>query len=215
MSLEFPGMLDQELDELRLQFSFSNDQAVPRCWIRRLSDESKKEVETRKSREWKSVKFIRETEPVTGRQLLADLELEGWWLADVQFQRRLDKDRRRYNMLRFVFFPPWFGRKLDQQKVKRLRDARVELVRLLADAFWRVRAYRNTMEQTWISMNFEHRIPVIDSLGGSILQWRKDGKGRRIGDNPVPLKADWALRVRGGMVRLVWPFLPRIPQRAA
>ena len=114
-----------------------------------------------------------------------------------------------YHMVRYVFARREFVELSDE--FRKVRDTiRAELPRICENALWRVRLfsnpfYKNGEEipgESTVSVNLEARLPLFRP-DGPVTVWQKDSNGRRVGDAPRPLKADYCLRIVGDAVQLV------------
>lgn len=204
MAEEHRVLIDGEIRKIYFQFSFSNRSSVPQP-LRRLPDESKGDHLSRKSVITDSLQVIEPTDKTSFHGFLKSLESEGFVLVDGCFQHRW-KESGVYYMVRFVFARSEVA--TVHPEFARIRGAaRINIIRLFANAFWRIRGYRNRLpDGTMLSFNFEHRVPVVNNDGEEVKEWRKDVNGKRVGDGPIPIWPSYKASIRGGALRLR-PFL--------
>lgn len=88
---------------------------------------------------------------------------------------------------------------------------RTELQSLCEVAMWRVRSFSNPFykngeeipDQRAVSINLEARQPLLRPDGQPLTVWQKDENGKRVGEAPLLLKADYYLRIVGDVVNLM------------
>lgn len=194
-----------------LQFSFSNPDAIP-ATVKRQDRETPEERVVRKSHS-SGVMVIEPTEKCSLVEFLEELEAAGYEMVDSFCKERIDaKDprNRAYHMVRFLFARREFVELSDE--FKKVRDViRAELRSICESAVWRVRSfdnpfYKNGEEisgQRAVSVNLEARQPLLRPDGQPVTVWQKDENGKRVGDAPLPLKANYHLRIVGDAVQLV------------
>lgn len=205
--------LDDTVRQVALQFSFSNSAAIPAS-VKRLDKETTEGRVERKSRS-SGVMVIEPTKKCSLVDFFGDIEAAGYEMVDAFYQERIKgKDphnkRRTYHMVRFVFARGEFVKLSDE--FKKVRDIiRIELRSICESAMWRIRAfsnpfYKNHEEipgQRAVSINLEARQPFLRPDGQPVTVWQKDEKGERVGDAPLPLKANCYLRIVDDNVRLM------------
>ena len=196
-----------------LQFSFSNCKAIP-ISVKRLNRESKEERVQRKIHPSNGVMVIEPTEKCSLAEFLGDLEAAGYELVDGFYKERIDaKDpgnKRTYHMVRFFFARREFAELFDESRTVR-DNIRIELQNMCEGALWRVRSFSNPFygkgeeifNQCAMSINLEARQPLFRPDGQPVTVWQKDENGKRVGEAPLPLKADYRLRILGDVVSLV------------
>lgn len=95
---------------------------------------------------------------------------------------------------------------------KKVRDIiRTELRSICEATMWRVRSFSNPLykngeeipDQRAVSINLEARQPLFRPDGQPVTVWQNDENGKRVGDAPLPIKADYCLRIVGGAVSLM------------
>lgn len=196
------GLLEGTVRLVTLQFSATNPSFVPE----RLPRKGKETVEqfvVRKSA-IKGHQILEPVERVSGLYFSQDLEGEGYQPVDA-FARTMEKDGRPFTVARFVSVAEQYVDSSEEfLKIKPIcKDAQVQIV---TQALWRIRAFLNPFfengevvdGQYAISVNFEARVPLVDKDGKPLLQWRKDERGERIGDAPVPIEPRLFLRIENG-----------------
>ena len=188
-----------------LQFSFTNIEAVP-ALIRCIDEETPEKRSERKSIV-NGVMMIPPTEHCSVHAFaVKDLWLAGYELVDAFYEERIDprdqSKRRKYHVVRFTFAHSDFVNVSEQFKA--VRPALVAgLQQICSTALWRVRAFSNPFfnegeeveGQRALSLNLEVRVPLFRPDGSSVTVWRKDEQGERVGEAPLPLRAQHELRV--------------------
>ena len=205
-------ILNDNIPMINLQFSFNNPEVIP-VLVGHRSNETTEERVVRKSHASGRL-MIEPTEKCSIVDTLDGIESVGYELVDAFHQERLDpKDptgRRRYHAVRFQFARQEVAQVSEEFKV--IRDqVRYELQDICGNAHWRVRAFLNPFYQNGeevqgknaVSINFEARNPFFHPNGEPVLVWRKDERGNRLGNAPVPPKANRDLVVVNGEVILV------------
>lgn len=195
-----------------LQFSFSNPDAMPSA-VKRLDRETQEERVVRKSHS-SGVMVIEPTEKCSLAEFLEELEAAGYEMVDGFYKERIDakdpRGKRTYHMVRFLFARHEFVELSDE--FKKVRDViRAELRSICESAMWRVRSFSNPFykngeeipDQRAVSINLEVRQPLFRPDGQPVTVWQKDENGKRVGDAPLPLKADHCLRIVGDTVSLM------------
>lgn len=196
---------------IAIQFSFSNPDVIP-ATVRRLNRETKEERVVRKSYS-SGVMVIEPTEKCSLVEFLGELETAGYEMVDAFYKQRIDandpRGKRSYHMVRFLFARRGFVELFDE--FRKVRDViRAELQSICESAIWRVRLfsnpfYKNGEEipfQRAVSINLEVRQPLFCPDGQPVTVWQKNEKGKRVGDTPIPFKADYCLRIAGDAVSL-------------
>lgn len=204
-------VLDDTVRLVILQFSFTNPDAIPPS-VKRLDSETHKEHVERRARS-SGVMVIEPTEKCSIVEFLCELETEGYKMVDALYKERIDpkdpRGNRIYHMVRFTFAGRKFVEMSDE--FRGIYDViRAELDCICKQAMWRIRAFNNPFyangEEDFLyralSINIEARQPLFQSDGQTVKVWQKDKDGRRVGDAPLPLKADYALRIKNGVIRL-------------
>lgn len=195
-----------------MQFSFSNPEVIPGM-VKRRGRETQEERVERKNRA-SGIMVIEPTEKCSLAEFLGELEALGYEMVDGFYQERPDskdpRGKRTYHMVRFLFARREFVELSDE--FKRVRDAiRAELRSICDSAMWRVRSFSNPFykdgeeipDHRAVSVNLEARQPLFRPDGQPVTMWQKDENGRRVGDAPLPIKADYCLRIMGDAVQLM------------
>lgn len=195
-----------------LQFSFSNPDVIP-ATVKRQDRETPEERVGRKSHS-SGVMVIEPTEKCSIEEFLEELEAAGYEMVDGFYKERIDandpRGKRSYHMVRFLFARREFVELSDE--FKKVRDTiHAELWSICEAAMWRVRSFSNPFykngeeipDQRTVSINLEARQPLFRPDGQTVTVWQKDENGKRVGDAPLPLKADYCLRIVGDAVQLV------------
>lgn len=205
-------ILNESVPMVSLQFSFSNPEAIP-VLVRHRSNEMPEERVVRKSHASGRL-VIEPTENCSVATVFVGIELAGYELVDAFHQERIDpKDptgRRRYHTVRFQFARHEVAKVSEEFQTIR-GQIRHELQDICGDSHWRVRAFLNPFYQNGeevpskntASINFEARSPLFRPDGTPVLVWAKDERGNRLGDAPMPPKANRDLVVVNGEVSLM------------
>lgn len=208
--------LDKTVKSLYLQFSFSNENAVP-GWLPLKEEETQAESKERRERKTHgtgmSVCVIQSTEGCSLESLLDKIKAAGFTLVNAYYQPRVDPNNpwKRWFMARYIF--------VRNEDVTRdeLGEYREEIETGLKDlcllAFWRVRAWRNPFFKNdepvdglfAASVNLEARKPRYQPNGSPIVVWQKDSAGNRVGTAPQPLEPTHILTIREGALQLTKP----------
>ncbi len=202
------GLLNSAIWLTMLQFSFSNRKVIPEG-INERPPETAQHFATRKSEYVGGEQFLFPVEGVSALPFIADLNEAGQQLVDAYWQSRI-KDGREYYMVLFMFAAP--GHDQSSEEFQKVRSVALSaLSKLFSEAMWRVWGFVNPffkdnelVEDAYaLCVNFDSRSPLVDGNGKPILQWKKDEKGERIGDKPVPLEPKKFLRIIDGDIRVV------------
>ena len=195
-----------------LQFSFSNPDTIP-ATVKCQERETPEERVERKSHS-SGVMVIEPTEKCSLVEFLGELEAAGYDMVDGFYKERIDaKDpgnKRTYHMVRFFFARREFAELFNEFRTVR-DNIRIELQNMCESALWRVRSFSNpfyrkgegVFNQRAISINLEARQPLFRPDGQPVTVWQKDENGKRMGDAPLPIKADYCLRIVGDAVNLM------------
>ena len=205
-------ILNDNIPMINLQFSFNNPEVIP-VLVGHRSNETTEERVVRKSHASGRL-MIEPTEKCSIVDTLDGIESVGYELVDAFHQERIDpKDptgRRRYHTVRFQFARSETAQISDEFKA--IRDQiRNEFQDICEVAQWRVRAflnpfYRNGEEvqgKNAVSINFEARNPLFHPNGEPVLVWRKDERGNRLGNCPVPQRFNLVLSVVDNELKLL------------
>lgn len=200
---------------IALQFRFSNPDAIP-ATVKRQDRETKEEYVVRKSRS-SGVMVIEQTSNLHSlTELLADLEVAGYKLVDALYQERPFNEKKNpkgkwtYHMVRFLFARHELVELSDE--FKKVRDIiRAELQSICEGTVWCAVVYSNPFYKDGVevsgecavNINLTARQPLFRPDGQPVTVWQKDENGKRVGDAPLPLKADYCLRIVGDAVQLV------------
>lgn len=201
-----PSALDESIDGLLFQFSFSNKSLVP-AWFWRKDAEALSDRKVRKEREKNNNGSVQLIAPKMNTGLLAfvhELEAAGWVMTDALAQERADPkhEGHTYFAVRFMYHRAPLPQPLDPKWEAVVRDiCRPALVKFCKEAMWRVRAYRNPLHREGaeglfgISINCEVRQPLRNDKGERIVRWAKDEQGERVGEQPLPIVPEAYLRL--------------------
>ena len=199
--------LDSSVRLIDVQFSFSNVNVVPAI-LKERELEGLDERDERKAREGSGQLVIAPTENTS----LRGFELAGYELVDAFYQPRIHPKNPQiiYHAVRFLFARHAYAH--PSEGFSRGRDAICEEFRgMCQQAMWRVRAYLNPYFEGGervqgyytVSINLEARKPFCSSDGKPIVVWQKDEEGNRLGDAPIPIKANHNLQIVDNVVQLV------------
>lgn len=189
-----------------MQFTISNAKYLPHV---RYMGESKPQYRRKGAN---GEKLIKETENVDVKTLLSPLLDAGYELVDAYYTAEKDKRDRTKE---FYIVPFYFCRSeyaVVETEVASCRDRILsDLREMCTEALWITRGYKNPLivkdelirGEHAISLNFTKRNPLYDGNDKPVLQWRKDPRGRKIGDAPVPIRPDHYLDFSDNEVRLL------------
>lgn len=204
--------LDGNFRLVTLQFSFSNPGVIP-VMVKHQNRETFEERCERKHRSGGFV-LIEPTEKCDLVKFLKELDEVGYILVDAFYKERIDsKDfcwTRTYHMVRFVFARRETA-SLSEEFKKKQCSLLSELRHICESAMWRVRAFSNPFykngeeipEDRVLSINLETRVPLFHPDGQPVMVWQKDDRGKRLGDAPLPLRAEHTLSIVDRAVQLV------------
>lgn len=166
-----------------VQFSGTNDSWIP-DGVNFVNNETRHESTDRKRRPTNGTVAISPQEQVSVSQLADQLHDAGYHVTNVFRQMREDRNKRgkKYHMLRYLLQRG--DEALDSLENIRENYETVEedLIDLLTNSFWRVRAYRNHLENgdIMISLNLELRVPRF-SGGEPVKVYQRDELGHKVG----------------------------------
>lgn len=209
--------VDRSLRLVSMQFSFSNENLIPAS-VKEVEHENLEEQAQRKARETSSKSagtcVIDPIEDVSLAQFLDNLEPAGYEMVDAFYQPRPHPKNPHvtYHMVRFLFARNEYV-DLSEYFAKVRGTIREELVKMTTDAMWRVRVFLNphfregevVEGQHTLSLNLEGRKPFFLPDGSPVTVWQKDENGERVGDAPLPLRADRQLVIDRDVITIV-PF---------
>lgn len=190
--------LDSSFRLVILQFSFSNPDALPKS-VKRVARENL--VASNKRKGSTGFVVIPPTEKCSILEFLGELESAGYELVDAFSQERINRNdpsgRRTYHMARFQFAQREFTHVSEEFKME-CDIIRADLLEMCQTALWRVRGFSNPFykdgeevpDVRTLSINLEVRTPLFHPDGKPVMVWPKDEKGERIGNTPIPLKAE-------------------------
>jgi len=205
--------LDQRARLLKMQFSFSNPSIISPL-IPCFADETVSSHVVRKQAR-AGRRIIDPVKNVNIAGFVHDLEHANWRLCNARRQKRVnigvDKRSkiRHYHMVRFIFAPT-DSVFIASDLVDSIADIRANLLEICKTSLWRVRAYdmlycgeNASPDDRMISINFELRVPLVDSDGQEIRQWRRGQRGGQLGRSPVPIQPQFELRCHASVIKLV------------
>ncbi len=186
-----------------IQFSVSNPKRIPQS-VAPLMPETLDESAERRERSVSGEYFnllVDKTRRCDVAELAHNLNDNDYYLVSVVRQDRRDRrdPRKTYCALRY-FFAKGEQASAKLEAVRSLyAGVEDDLLSLLTDAFWQVRAYRNVREDgaELLSINLDGLEPRYRNDGSPVTQWRKDDQNRRVGDAPEPIWPEAALKVVG------------------
>lgn len=187
---------------LALQFSFSNRAIVPECLPVRSAETTEEHIVRQDRKERGETEVLMEPTPnVSLSRVLEDLDGAQYDLVDAFYQSRIGKNGR-FQMLRFLFARRAFATPSDHCIF--LRDEYLSaLQRIVDEAFWRVRAFRNPYfangvvveGQQTLSINMEARVSRFLPDGQPVVVWERDEERKKVGEHPHPLRPEHELRI--------------------
>ncbi len=195
-----------------LQFRFTNANVIP-VSVKRRNQETQKEHVERTSRS-SGIMVIEASAKCSFAGFLDELEVAGYELADALYQERPNTDkthgRYTYHMVRFLFTRSEFVECSDE--FNKMRDTiRAELRSICESAVWSSQVFFNpvfkngeaTPDQYAVSINLTARQPILQPDGQPVMVWQKDENGKRVGEAPLPLKADYRFCVVDDAIQLM------------
>jgi len=204
--------LDSTVRLVALQFSFSNPDVIPTTV--KCQDRETPEERVERKNYLGGIMVIEPTEKCSLVEFLKELEAAEYEMVDAFYKERIDakdpRGKRTYHMVRFLFARCEFAELSDE--FKEMRDvSRAELQSICEAAMWRVRSFSNRFykngeeipNQRAVNINLEVRQPFFRPDGQPVTVWQKDENGKRVGDAPLPIKADHCLRIVDDAVQLV------------
>lgn len=185
-----------------VQFSGTNDRWVPEE-VNFVENETHTESFKRGLTSTESELLVDRQEQVSVGELADQLHDAGFHITNVFRQLRKDrfKSGKTYHMLRYLLQTG--DEALDSLEAIRENYGTVEedLIDLLTNSFWRVRAYRNYRENgdIMISINLELRVPRFDS-GKPVKVYQRNELGHKIGEaQPIQPRAILNMDPTGGL----------------
>lgn len=205
--------LDKTVRSFYLQFSFSNEKAVP-AWLPMQEEETPAEAKARRERKTHGtgmgVCVIEPAENCSIETLLDEIVSAGFTLVNAYYQPRVDPNnpRKCWYMARYIFVRNEDVTRDELGESREMIEVGLKDICLLA--FWRVRAWRNPFFKdgepveglSAASVNLEARKPRYQPNGQPVVAWRRDYAGNRVGTAPKPLAAAHYLRVKGNTLQL-------------
>lgn len=197
------AILDDSIRLIALQFSFANRAIIPQSFRQAARPDMRSPLTE------SGVCVMDPVEHVFLADLLRDLGGE-FELVDAFHQERVASSKR-YQMVRFVFARSKYVHNLFAGFVARRPEIMDDLIKMSSEAMWRVRAFLNPNfqegriipNQHALSINMEVREPLFEADGRPAMRWRRDERGERIGDAPMPFLPDHCLRIIHGALQLV------------
>lgn len=165
-----------KINKILVQFSFTNANPIPH---RLIGERTEKLFFASEAKNGKEV--LEATEQVSLDEMLKELKGQGYAVVDGFWgAREREGGRGSFFVVRFILVKGGVeSAKADQA-----------LAQMIQEAFWRVRAFRNPLEDQTegLSINLTARVPRKTGGGEPIKVWLKDANGARIGDAPVVLQ---------------------------
>lgn len=201
-------VLEKDVRMIMLKFAFSNPNVIPR-FVKGAKDE----LLFRKDRS-SGVLAIESTERCSVAEFLGKIAVSGYEMVDAFYKRGIDtRDaniKRKNNIVYFFFARSEFVELSDEFKKERPLIYN-ELWKICKTAMWRVRLFLNPFykdgqeinDQYALSVNLDARQPLFCSDGQPVKIWKKDDKGKRVGETAIPLKAKYHLRVENNTISLM------------
>ena len=202
--------LDKNVRMVMLQFSFSNPDVIPLSMRRKTQNEPLLfDCKTRLD----GVLVIKPTEKCSLVKFIGELEMSGYKIVNAFYRKRIDnKDpssKRKYHIVRFFFARREFAEISDEFKKNR-NTVYAELRSMCENAMWQVKLFSNKFYkddkeihgQNALSINLGARQPLYYPDGQVVTVWKKDNDGKRIGEAPIPMKADYYLCADNNTIKL-------------
>ncbi len=197
------------LDDVRLvalQLNFSNSNLLPSL-VKHLYLTHEKDEERKKYLSGSMV--IEPTEKCSVKEFVGELETAGYEIVDALHKESVDT-KYPWHGVRYLFAYHEFVE--ISYEFRRMRNTiRAELQEICKNALWRVTAfskplYKNNEEipgVRYVNINLGARQPLFCPDGRPVTAWQRDVYGKKIGNAPLPLRADHSLRVVEGVVQLL------------
>jgi len=186
-----------------VQFQCNGHKGVP-AYITRLDEKSS----ASRGYTGKGVQVIKPTQNVSLDELCTGLKASGLELVSAFCQDRPVDGHSRY-IVRFTFVRASDVK--DPAEVYKWQNLmRTALSEMCETALWQTTAFVNPYFRdseaveglSTASINCNMRTPLYCSDRTPKMRWQKDDNGRRIGDAPLPLRADYLLVVRENTIGL-------------
>lgn len=203
-------ILDRNVRRVMLQFCFSNPQVIPLSMRRKTQSEPP--LFDRKTRPDGTLVIV-PTEKCSLAIFVRELEMSGYEMVDAFYRRRIDSrdsgGKKKDHMVRFIFVRHEFS-ELSDEFISRRKTVQAELQNICSAALWRVKLFKNKFYkddkevngQHALSINLDARQPLFCPDGQPVKIWKKDDSGKRVGEAPLPLKADYGLCVYENILSL-------------
>lgn len=196
------GLVEDVARLVMLQFNVNPSLVLP-CIKRRESAVTGKKVPLIRGEQ-----FIPPTEDLYLLPLLTDLALDGYELVD-SFSDVQSRDNYDQGVMRLIFAAP--GHAKPSEEFRELRGKIYEEVSDFLRASWTGCGYINPLFQDGgevdggytVSLNFKACRAFFDRQGNPVKHWRRDERGKKIGDGPVPLTPKKFLRIEDGAICVV------------
>jgi hypothetical protein len=206
------ALLDPSVEGIRIQFSFNNRDAIS-AWIWGMEADTLAQRRDRKEKEvtQPGIQFIPATSNVGLSAFLLELLDAGYVMTDAVTQSRPHPTQKGqwYLMVRFVFHKtPLVTAPSPEFTTLIQRHYQPALERLVREAMWRIRGYRNPLPREGasstfgMSINCEVRTPFRNSMGQPVVQWQKDTAGKRVGEKALPIEPTQYLRITDNRIVL-------------
>lgn len=204
-------ILDRNVRRVMLQFSFSNPEVIPISMRRKTQSEPL--LFDRKTRP-NGTLVISPTEKCSLAGFFRELENSGYEMVDAFYRKRIDSrdsgGKKKYHMVRFIFVRHEFS-ELSDEFINRRNVVQTELRSICDAALWRVKLFKNKFYkddkeingQHALSINLDARQPLFYPDGQPVKIWKKDDSGKRMGEAPLPLKANYGLCVDDNILSLM------------
>ena len=204
-------ILDRNVRRVMLQFSFSNPEIIPISMRRKTQSEPLSfDHKTRPN----GTLVINPTEKCSLAGFIRELEMSGYEIVDAFYRKRIDSrdsgGKKKYHMVRFIFVRHESS-ELSDEFIKRRNIVQTELLNICSAALWRVKLFKNKFYkddreicgQHALSINLDARQPLFCPDGQPVKIWKKDDKGKRVGEAPLPLKADYRIGIDKNILSLM------------
>lgn len=206
MATQVYGLLDETVEHVMVQFHTTEISKLPEA-CRKLAEEAAVPLTGKRI---PGTQVIGPTRLVSGKGLPHDLTRAGYRLYDAYLQERKMEFGGKFWVIRF-FWGPAARVEIEDGALDYLNRCSKLYDRLVSEAIWDVRAYRNPFFENnepvdgryTLSINFSGRTPFRDAHGHLIMAYDRNERGhRRLTEGRKPITAVHRLTVVDSTVQL-------------
>lgn len=201
------GILDGAVKMVLLQFNFGKFEEIPRGLYQK-KEENIEDLLARKSLT-RGTEFLPSMADISLVKMPENLARAGYQMVDAFFRLRTNSSGHKYVALRFVFVSEDILEETGEFS-KRKNVVEKALEKVCQSAVWRTQGFLNPFFkeggvvkcQHSVSLNMTARNPLLDKFGQSILRWKKNENGEKVGGKPLPIRPALFLVVKEGDIRM-------------